>query len=88
VVDNPCGSTVPLSVAEKLATKLAAFVVITGSPVALSVVKVRSPPYLVPALLVVTMRKWYVVFALRPEMFALILWYVFPIFVCEEVVEP
>src|ERR1051326_3788427 len=71
VVLNPCGSTVPLSVAEKLATTVAALVMTIGGPVAVNVVKVRSLPYLVPALLVATMRKWYVVFALRPEMFAL-----------------
>jgi hypothetical protein len=43
------------------------------------VVKVLSPPYLVPALLVATIRKWYVVLALKPGMFALTLWYVFPV---------
>jgi hypothetical protein len=44
VVVNPCGSTVPLSVAEKLAIKVAGLVVTTGEPVALSVVKVLSLP--------------------------------------------
>jgi hypothetical protein len=33
----------------------------------------------VPLLLVATIRKWYVVLAVNPEMFALMLWYVFPV---------
>ena len=45
---SPCGSTDPLSVAEELATFVAGFVIATGVPVALSVVKVLSLPYLVP----------------------------------------
>jgi hypothetical protein len=44
-------------VAEELATFVADFVVTTGGPVALSVVKVLSLPYVVPALFVATMRK-------------------------------
>jgi hypothetical protein len=59
-------------VAEKLAIKVAGFVTATGGPVALNVVKVLSLPYLVPALLAATIRKWYVVFAVNPEMLALI----------------
>ena len=43
--------------AEKAATFVAGMVVTTGSPVVLSVVKVLSLPYLVPALLVATIRK-------------------------------
>jgi hypothetical protein len=35
------------------------------------VVKVLSLPYLVPALFVALIRKWYVVLAVNPEMFAL-----------------
>ena len=54
---NPCGSSEPLSVAEKLAIKVARLVVTTGDPVVLSVVKVMSLPDLVPALLVATIRK-------------------------------
>ena len=41
-----------------------------------------------PALFVATMRKWYVVLAVKPLMFALTLWYVFPVLVCEAVVDP
>ena len=44
--------------AEKLATKVAGLVMTTGGPVGLRVVKVLSAPYLVPALLVATIRKW------------------------------
>src|SRR5260370_949485 len=58
LVVNPCGSTVPLSVVEKLAIKVAGLVITTGGPVVLSVVKVLSLPYLVPPLLVATIRKW------------------------------
>jgi len=54
VVLSPCGLTEPLSVAEPLATFVAALVVTVGGPV---VVKVLSLPYLVPALLVATIRK-------------------------------
>ena len=46
---NPCGLTDPFSLAEKLAINVAGLVVATGGPVALSVVKVLSLPYLVPA---------------------------------------
>jgi hypothetical protein len=46
-----------LSVAEELATFVAGFVIATGGPVALRVVKVLSLPYLVPLLLVATIRK-------------------------------
>jgi hypothetical protein len=59
-----------------------------GGPVVLSVVKVLSLPYLVPPLFVATIRKWYVVLAVKPLMFALTLWYVFPVFVWEAVVDP
>jgi hypothetical protein len=51
---NPSGLTEPLSVAEKLATLVAGLVATTGGPV---VVKVLSLPYLVPPLLVATIRK-------------------------------
>jgi hypothetical protein len=47
-----------LSVAAKVATFVAGLVVTIGNPVGGSVVKVLSLPYLVPALLVVTSRKW------------------------------
>ena len=57
-VVNPCGSSKPLSVAAKVATFVAGLVVTIGNPVGGSVVKVSSLPYLVPALLVVTIRKW------------------------------
>ena len=77
-----------MSVAEKLAIKVAGLVVATGGPVALSVVKVLSMPYLVPPLFMATIRKWYVVLAVNPEMFALALWYVFPVLVWEAVVDP
>jgi hypothetical protein len=62
-----------LSAAEEVVTFVAGFVVAIGSPVAVGVVKVLSLPYLVPALLVVTIRKWYVVLALNPLMLALTL---------------
>jgi len=57
VVVSPCGSTDPLSVAVLVAIFVAAFVITTGRPVALSVVNVLSLPYLVPALFVATIRK-------------------------------
>jgi uncharacterized membrane protein len=57
-------------VAEELVRFVAGLVITTGGPVALSVVKVRSAPYLVPALLVATIRKWYVVLAAKPLMLA------------------
>jgi len=44
--------------AEKLAINVAGLVVATGGPVTLRVVNVLSPPNLVPALLVATIRKW------------------------------
>jgi hypothetical protein len=47
-----------LSVAEELVTFVAGFVVTTGDPVRLRVVKVLSLPNVVPALLVATIRKW------------------------------
>jgi hypothetical protein len=56
-VVKPCGSTELLSVAEKLATLVAGFVMTTGAPVALRVVNVLSLPYLVPELLLATIRK-------------------------------
>jgi hypothetical protein len=46
-----------LSAAEKLAMKVAGLVVTTGGPVGLSVVNILSPPNVVPALLVATIRK-------------------------------
>jgi hypothetical protein len=52
------------------------------------VVKVLSTPLAVPLLLVATARKWYVVATLKPLMFALTLWYVFPVRVWEAVVSP
>jgi hypothetical protein len=79
---------VPFSVAEKLAIKVAALVVTTGPPVALSVVNVLSLPYLVPPLLVATIRKWYVVLAAKPLMFAATLCVVLPVKVWLAVVEP
>jgi hypothetical protein len=57
-------------VAKELVTFLGRPVITTGGPVALSVVKVRSAPYLVPALLVATIRKWYVVLAAKPLILA------------------
>jgi hypothetical protein len=66
-------------VAEKLPIKVAGLVTTTGGPVGLSVVKVLSLPYLVPWLLLATIRKWYVVFAARPLMFALTARVVFPL---------
>ena len=48
---NPCGQSEPWSVAEEVATFVAGLVVTTGAPVAASVVKVLSLPYLVPTLL-------------------------------------
>jgi hypothetical protein len=77
-----------LRVAEKLAINVAGLVVTTGGPVALSVVKVLSLPYLVPALFVATIRKWYVMLGVKPEMFALTLWYVFPVLLWLAVVCP
>jgi len=59
-----------LSVAEELATFVAGFVIATGGPVGLSVVKVLSLPYLAPAPFVATIRKWYVVLAVKPPMVA------------------
>jgi hypothetical protein len=44
-------------VAEKLAINVVGLVVTMGGPVAVSVVKVLSLPYVVPLLLVATMRK-------------------------------
>jgi hypothetical protein len=58
LVLNPCGSSKPLSVAEEAATFVAGLVVTIGNPIAGSVVKIVSLPYLVPALLAVTIRKW------------------------------
>jgi hypothetical protein len=52
------------------------------------VVKLLSPPYLVPAVLVPTMRKWYLVFAAKPLMFALTFWYEFPVLLWFAVVCP
>jgi hypothetical protein len=44
-------------VAEKLAINVAGLVVTTGGPVTLSVVNVLSLPYLLPELLLATIRK-------------------------------
>ena len=52
------------------------------------VLNVLSPPGVVPPLLVATIRKWYVVLPFNPEMFALTLWYVFPLLVWDAVVDP
>jgi hypothetical protein len=75
-------------VAEELATFVAGLVIATGDPVGLSVVKVLSLPYLVPLLLVATIRKWYVVLAVKPLMLATMFWYVFPAFLWGAVVSP
>jgi hypothetical protein len=75
-------------VAEELATFVAGFVIATGGPVGLSVVKVLSLPYLVPAPFVATIRKWYVVLALNPLMLALIACSAFPVRVCMGVLNP
>jgi hypothetical protein len=56
--------------AEKLAINVAGLVVATGAPFTLRVVNVLSPPNLVPALLVATIRKWYRVFGLNPLILA------------------
>jgi len=77
-----------LSLAEEVATFVAGLVATIGGPVAVDVVNVLSLPYLVPALLLATIRKWYVVLALKPETFALILWYVFPFLIWDAVVNP
>ena len=45
------------------------------------VLKVLSPPYLVPELFVATIRKWYVVLAVNPLMLAATFWYAFPVLV-------
>jgi hypothetical protein len=60
-------------VAEELATFVAGLVIATGGPVPFSVVKVLSLPYLVPLLLVATIRKWYVVLAVKLPMLAVTL---------------
>jgi Ethanolamine utilization protein EutJ (predicted chaperonin) len=65
-VVNPCGLSEPLSVAEKLAIKIAELVNTSGGPVGLSVVKVVSLPYVVPQLFIATVRKWYVVLGFNP----------------------
>jgi hypothetical protein len=52
------------------------------------VVKVLSLPETVPALLVATMRKWYVVLAVKPLMLAATFWYVFPVLLWVAVVCP
>ena len=54
-----------MSVAERLAIKVAGLVMTTGGPVALNVVKVLSLPRIIPALFMATIRKWYVVFAVK-----------------------
>jgi len=56
-VVNPCGSSEPFSDAEELVRFVADPVVTTGTPVALSVVKVLSLPMVVPELLLATIRK-------------------------------
>jgi hypothetical protein len=53
VVDRPFGSTVPLSVAEETVTPVAEPVTATGAD---AVVKIPSPPRVVPPLLVATTR--------------------------------
>jgi hypothetical protein len=57
LVVNPWGLTDPFSVAEKLAINVAGLLEATGSPVAVSVVKILSDPKLVPPLLSATIRK-------------------------------
>jgi hypothetical protein len=52
------------------------------------VVKVLSLPILVPALLVATIRKWYVVCVVKPLMLAAMFRYVFPLWLCIVVVRP
>jgi hypothetical protein len=74
--------------AEELTTFVAALVIATGGPVALNVVNVLSLPYLAPLLLVATIRKWYVVPAVKLPMLALTLWYVFPVLLWGAVVSP
>ena len=54
---NPCGSSQALSLAEEAVTLVAGFVVTTGNPVMVSVVKVLSLPNVVPAALLATIRK-------------------------------
>jgi hypothetical protein len=71
VVVNPCGYTEPFRVAEKLATLVAALVATTGAPMGLNVVKVRSSPNVMVPPVLATSRKWYVVFELKPVIFAL-----------------
>jgi hypothetical protein len=57
-------------------------------PVAVSVVKVLSLPYRVPAALTATMRKWYVVLGLKLLMLALMFRYVFSLWLWGAVVNP
>ena len=51
-------------------------------------VKVLSLPYPVPALFVATIRKWYVVLAVKPLMLAATAWYVLPVLLWAAVVSP
>jgi hypothetical protein len=78
-VIKPYGSTTPFNVAEESVTFVAGFVMTTGGPVALNVVKVRSAPYAVPSALLATIRKWYVVNAVKLLMLALTFRNVFPV---------
>jgi hypothetical protein len=66
-VDRPFGFTVPFSVADVVATAVAAPVTAVG---AFAVEKVRSEPRAVPAVFDATRRKWYVRPVVRPEIAA------------------
>jgi hypothetical protein len=77
VVDDPFGLTVPLRVAPVEVTLDAAVVVtVGGSP---GVVKVTSSPEFDPPLLLARSRKWYVLFGVKPLMFALTNWEFAPV---------
>jgi hypothetical protein len=68
VAGAPLGFTVPFSVADELLTEVAASVVtIGGFTAGAGVAQDKSVPLLVPALFCPTIRKWYVVFAVRFE---------------------
>jgi hypothetical protein len=77
-VVNPCGSSEPWSVAEEAVTLLAALVVTMGGPLIVMVLKLLSLPILVPCALLATIRKWYVVLAVRLLILAVTLRDVFP----------
>jgi hypothetical protein len=54
-------------------------VITTGGPVLVRVVRVSSLPYVVPSALLATIRKWYVVLAVKLLMLALTFRTVFPV---------